>query len=618
VSDVKLGSEEKQRKRTNRLLKFDDDVSEDSLAHVDASTNTKKETGLPTKAKSSVKSRHYCYSVDLRSVKNLEIERNIRCYCRYSYPFFGSSSPVLTSPAVEVGRNTEVLLPKSFCAFDFAATEEMVMQTLTRIPLFVEVWCREFSRKDALLGVAEINLSSVFTAEKVIAQERGSRQIHSQILHILSPDSFQRRVGLLHVVLGLEDFGEIKDQHLATAIGTTQSLISASLTDNTISDTSETYIQSRSGLPPSSKRQQRKDSPRQEAQPRELPEYKAAIELELWKEQQEEIFKTMLQEKEKALMQTLADEWRKRDKERELIFQRKTDEYNKLEEKMRATISDLEQREKKVAESEAEVQRLKADLLREHEQKLSILREASTRMKEDFDHRIELERMKFEDMREQCKRYKDQLHAAEKRFIDKENEMVLVKEQLLDRPENKLQAELNLVLLEKTGLERKLEQISKSRTQYKQQWAKALRELAKVKQNEQLAAKMRLKQQERELEHMRLRYLAAEEKEMMKADKDILASMKEELQRLKESQKVEQSNISQHQGNQNHGAPKQLVETQKSFTTEPENDTFVENRIAKLIEERDTLLRTGVYSTGDKIISELDRQIREAIAEKGS
>ena len=88
--------------------------------------------------------------------------------------------------------------------------------------------------------------------------------------------------------------------------------------------------------------------------------------------------------------------------------------------------------------------------------------------------------------------------------------------------------------------------------------------------------------------------------------------------RLKESQKVEQSNISQHQGNQNHDAPKQPVETQKSFTTEPENDTFVENRIAKLIEERDTLLRTGVYSTGDKIISELDRQIREAIAEKGS
>ena len=79
---MKPGSEEKQRKRTNRPLKFDDDISEDSLAHVDASTNTKKETRFTTKAKSSAKSRHYCYSVDLRSVKNLDIEHNIRCYCR--------------------------------------------------------------------------------------------------------------------------------------------------------------------------------------------------------------------------------------------------------------------------------------------------------------------------------------------------------------------------------------------------------------------------------------------------------------------------------------------------------------------------------------------------------
>ena len=34
-------------------------------------------------------------------------------------------------------------------------------------------------------------------------------------------------------------------------------------------------------------------------------------------------------------MQTLAEEWKKRDKERELLFQRKVDEYSKLEEKMK-------------------------------------------------------------------------------------------------------------------------------------------------------------------------------------------------------------------------------------------------------------------------------------------
>ena len=42
-------------------------------------------------------------------------------------------------------------------------------------------------------------------------------------------------------------------------------------------------------------------------------------------------------------------------------------------------------------------------------------------------------------------------------------------------------------------------------------------------------------------------------------------------------------------------------------------DSSVDEHITRLLEERDTLLRTGVYTTQDKIIAELDRQIREAI-----
>ena len=49
----------------------------------------------------------------------------------------------------------------------------------------------------------------------------------------------------------------------------------------------------------------------------------------------------------------------------------------------------------------------------------------------------------------------------------------------------------------------------------------------------------------------------------------------------------------------------------------PDQDDPDEDHITRLIEERDTLLRTGVYTTEDRIIAELDRQIREAIARKG-
>lgn len=60
-----------------------------------------------------------------------------------------------------------------------------------------------------------------------------------------------------------------------------------------------------------------------------------------------------------------------------------------------------------------------------------------------------------------------------------------------------------------------MESANKSKIHYKQQWGKTLKELGKVKQNEQTAAKARLKQQEKELEEMRLRFLAAQEKEVL-------------------------------------------------------------------------------------------------------
>ena len=53
------------------------------------------------------------------------------------------------------------------------------------------------------------------------------------------------------------------------------------------------------------------------------------------------------------------------------------------------------------------------------------------------------------------------------------------------------------------------------------------------------------------------------------------------------------------------------------LTSVNEEEEEIDSRIAKLIEERDTLLQTGVYTTEDRIIMELDRQIRAAIASKG-
>lgn len=64
---------------------------------------------------------------------------------------------------------------------------------------------------------------------------------------------------------------------------------------------------------------------------------------------------------------------------------------------------------------------------------------------------------------------------------------------------------------------------------------------------------------------------------------------------------------------------RRTVKRSSGLTSVVEDDEEdVDSRIAKLIEERDTLLHAGVYTTDDRIIVELDKQIRDAIASRGS
>ena len=51
---------------------------------------------------------------------------------RYTYPFFGSASPIMTHPPVEVRRGTEVVMPQSFCTFDFATSLAQLHDTFMR------------------------------------------------------------------------------------------------------------------------------------------------------------------------------------------------------------------------------------------------------------------------------------------------------------------------------------------------------------------------------------------------------------------------------------------------------------------------------------------------------
>lgn len=81
----------------------------------------------------------------------------------------------------------------------------------------------------------------------------------------------------------------------------------------------------------------------------------------------------------------------------------------------------------------------------------------------------------------------------------------------------------------KIELERKLDAMTKAKNHYKEQWTKALQEIALIKKKEEANAKALLKRQQMELESMKMKFLSSEESEKLKSDEQELMNLKNEI-----------------------------------------------------------------------------------------
>ncbi|XP_006167535.1 centrosomal protein of 120 kDa isoform X2 [Tupaia chinensis] len=570
-------------------LQYDKDTKPNPKGVQPVNASQASETTSGQKIAVPATSHHFCFSIDLRSIQNLETAFPINCILRYSYPFFGSAAPILTNPPVEVRRNMEVFLPQSYCAFDFATMPHQLQDTFLRIPLLVELWHKDKMSKDLLLGIARIQLSNILSSEKTrflgSNGEQCWRQTYSESVPVMAAQGSNNRIVDLSYTMTLEDHGLVK-MHEIFVSESSQGLSAAH--------------QKPSSLPPVPCNSE------VQTEPRQTLEYKAALELEMWKEMQEDIFENQLKQKELAHMQALAEEWKKRDRERESLVKKKVAEYTILEGKLQKALVDLERREQQLASADSELQRERKELQSERERNLQELQDSIRRAKEDCIHQVELERLKIKQIEEDKHRLQQQLSDAENKYKILEKEFQQFKDQQSSKPEIRLQSEINLLTLEKVELERKLESATKSKLHYKQQWGRALKELARLKQKEQESQMARLKKQQEELEQMRLRYLAAEEKDTVKTDRQELLDIRNELNRLRQ---------------QDQKQPQDSREIASRSVEGPHNRALeegLEDYLTRLIEERDTLMRTGVYSHEDRIIGELDRQIREVLAKSNA
>lgn len=464
------------------------------------------------------------------------------------------------------------------------------MKQLQRFPLVIQV----FNNSD-LTGLANVPLSGLLSEPKTTVRQpsgaTGLRQTTALQVTVKGL-TLTDVIGEITLNLSMEDFGptQLNELQVAQNVG----VASGAGVPPGVGGARESSTAATSSL-------DKTDNPRTSSQ------YKTALELELWKEEREKAFLLELKEKEASHLKLLASEQQRREEERETQFRRKIEEYTKLEVELKSAIRDVRHQQDTLRERELQLEKSIREVTFEREQLGLQVSKESQHVRDSYGVQLELEKSRVSELDQQVKRLMGQLTDSDKRYKALEAEFMSYRESVRTQPESQLQAQVSMLQLEKSELERKLSSVSRSKVHYKQQWSKALHEVALMRQREQKALRDKLAQQEREVNELKKSIqVSADTKELGRE----LAEIKEATMKLTERAAGQSDNVTQERAA---GQSDRVTLDHRGGGAIANNTVAMDTDVSRLIEERDTLLQTGVYTTEDPTIVCLDDQIRNAM-----
>ncbi|KAI9995346.1 hypothetical protein PInf_012403 [Phytophthora infestans] len=264
---------------------------------------------------------------------------------------------------------------------------------------------------------------------------------------------------------------------------------------------------------------------------KEIAQLKEALERErsAWKQEQhlqQLQWKRRFAEMEKARMDELEEEWARREEERSNLLKSAQEEYQRLEQTLRKSLADLETRERRLAVAESSLQR-------EQEAKRDENDSLQRRLKSEQNHTLSLAKKQTEAYERRIALLESQLSDAESRAKQVEADFTEYRQQQRKLPESKLREEIaalkgNVSELEKQKMAKDREceiaqaNVEKMKTQLDQMTNLLTRE--KKKHEARVVD---------ELEKLRVKYIAREEKYVLDGDRDELRAIKKQLDDLK-------------------------------------------------------------------------------------
>ncbi|RLU24249.1 hypothetical protein DMN91_004460 [Ooceraea biroi] len=311
--------------------------------------------------------------------------------------------------------------------------------------------------------------------------------------------------------------------------------------------------------------------------------YKIVDELETWKDRQKEIFKVELKKKEERYLNMLSEEWRKQKENLESKLACSVEQCKMLANSLNNATEDLRTRRLKSLENESRLIKANEDVQWRYEVKLQELKDSLHAMQSELTSKV----TKLEE---------------KKAALETQMELLLYENENLKMSMNKQTQELQMyqkasltqdqtasLLQEIKVLEEKLDNAQKGKSFFKERWGKAVREIHRMKLDNQCAMQVQIKNSKEELKNVDLAEMLSMDTKALNNDQMLLHELQKEIDIIKPSASKETYN-------------------EIFMPSERYNE-----RLQALKEERDSLLRTGSYAADDVVIKRLNTEIQSLL-----
>ncbi|XP_069697339.1 centrosomal protein of 120 kDa-like isoform X2 [Periplaneta americana] len=412
----------------------------------------------------SKSSQVYCLTITVESATFKQALSQSSCYFRFHHP----KAEIVCKSIPEVvvtEENKELQLQNVTCKMNFVSTHEEINHMLLTCPPKITI-CDTALGQGNQFAVATLNLAPVLTDVK----KQG--QCNIPLVDLTTNEE----IVSIAVALALTDCG------------------SQQIEDGSVLD---------------------KDSEQDLGPPTrdDRIAFRIVEELEDWKERQQKLFKEELKRKERIHLSSLTEEWKKHCLQLQKNLLRNMEKCRSLAQSLNDTTDDLRQEAFRTVEKEQYLNRFKEMAQQKYKLKVLAMREANRRLKDDLSFKIvKLEREK-EDL--------------EERLLKVEKENCLLKETVKAQElelDNILKTSLTkdqtaAMLQELKLLEEKLEVTCKSKSFFKEQWARAVREILRLKCEHRKEIQIQIKHNKEELRNLGLQHLLGEGEKELEEDK---------------------------------------------------------------------------------------------------